>query len=90
MFWADIRKKANPSSRVFGISTAYPAGSVGRQVIWIWSGGLAMMALYVASRQTDLISEKRDDERSDETTALLRESREEHSAHSPGYGERRV
>ena len=36
------------SSRIFGLSSQYPTGSLGRQIIWIFAGIIAIVAIISA------------------------------------------
>lgn len=67
-------------SRLFALSSQYPAGTLGRQIVWIWFMILACLTLMISAclpRQLTLGKGDNDDrvggdEEVDERTALLR------------------
>jgi hypothetical protein len=75
-----IRYIVAESSRLFAISSQYPAGTFGRQIVWIWFMILACLTVLIgASLPRQLAVEKGDNHDElegnvevDERTALLR------------------
>jgi hypothetical protein len=68
------------TSRLFALSSQYPAGMLGRQIVWIWFMVLACLTVMIGAclpRQITIKSEDIDDaiegdEGVNERTALLR------------------
>lgn len=75
-----IRYIVAESSRLFAISSQYPAGTLGRQIVWIWFMILACLTVLIGtSLPRQLTVEKGDDHdelegnvEPDDRTALLR------------------
>jgi hypothetical protein len=50
------------TSRLFAISSQYPAGTFGRQIVWIWFIILASLTVMIGARLPNQIKVKRGDD----------------------------